>query len=137
MSSAITISGNVKNGKFSAGAKVRDIMKAHEGRYVSVTIKPSRKRRSNSQNDYYWCVVIPAIVTYAQEQGNTIDPQEMHDFLKMRVGGFRKIIRAGGEATEVPANSRFRTTTEFMDYIVKVQAWAADFGIYIPDPNET
>lgn len=118
-------------------SEIIDAVRKMIGKRVTIVLKQYRKIRSNPQNAYYWSVVIPAIVDMFRESGNDADSDDVHEFLKMRVGKLAqayvlpgdKVLRALGSTTKL-------TTMEFEIYLEKCRAFAAEYGVVIPLPNE-
>lgn len=118
-------------------SEIIDAVRKMIGKRVTIILKQYRKIRSSPQNAYYWCVVIPAILAMFRELGNDADSDDVHEFLKMRVGKLAqayvlpgdKVLRALGSTTKL-------TTIEFEDYLTKCRAFAAEYGVIIPLPNE-
>lgn len=99
-----------------------------EGQEVDITIGRHHRKRSRSQNSYYWDVVIALV----QEAGGFLTDKEAHDAMRLQFlckheDGHMATVRSTTELT----------TVEFSDYVAKIQHLAATmWGIYIPDPNE-
>lgn len=128
--------GTVQQGRLSCGPQVAKALQRWEGKRVSLKLSEAKKRRSISQNAYYWGVVVPAVQGLLEQHGNTYEPEEIHEFLKARVGGLRKVVIAPGGPEIVTQSTARLSTTEFQEYLAKVVAWAAEFDLQIPEPNE-
>ncbi len=92
------------------------------------------KSRSNSQNSYYWGVVIE---TLSDELGYT--PDEMHEIIKHRFLTQNDIIKGKTGAVYVShsKSTTSLTTKEFEDLMTRIRQWASmDLGIFIQEPNE-
>jgi hypothetical protein len=101
------------------------------GYAVAVNFSKPHAGRSNSQNSYYWGVVIGWIST---ETGHT--PEEVHAAVKDMFLP-RKFVRLGNHEHEQSKSTKELSTDEFEKYLDQVRAWAAnDLGIRIPLPNE-
>lgn len=115
--------------KFLNVAKVKTHLLPLRGQTVEITIEKRRKRRTNSQNSYYWGVVIKMICETcgyrtAEEQAG------VHAELK------NKFLPKVGRLKIAKSTSSLNTA-EFNQYIEDVRRWAAEeLGIYIPDANE-
>ena len=106
------------------------------GKEVVVTIKIKRQKRSNPQNAYYWGVVIPAVTNGINYLGNSFEEDETHEFLKARFNS-KEIEIIPDHFIDVPQSTTKMDTFAFMEYIAKIQQFAAQMlNIYIPDPNE-
>lgn len=108
-----------------------------KGKRVTLSLKQYRKTRSTPQNAYYWGVVIPAILTMFREAGNDADAEDVHEFLKLRVGKLAQAyVLPGDKVQRAVGSTRKLTTTEFEVYLEKCRAFAAEHGVIIPLPNE-
>lgn len=62
-----------------------DIKKYFTGKHVEIIIQKKRKKRSLSQNNYYWGIVIPIVHKGFIDLGNECSKEDVHDFLKKRI----------------------------------------------------
>lgn len=105
------------------------------GRYL-MELKKSNKRSLN-QNAYYHGIVVPMVKDGLKDAGyNDVrtneDAHEVIKYLFLK----KKIANAHGEFVELIGSTARLSTTEFMDLIASVQAWASEYlSIEIPDPN--
>lgn len=114
-----------------------DLIRAQAGKRVRITICQYQKKRSSPQNQYYWGVVIAAITQMFREMGNSVDDEDVHEFLKMRVGKLAQVfVTPDGEVVKGLGSTKRLTTTEMEVYLEKCRAFAAEFGTVIPLPNE-
>lgn len=87
--------------------------------------KNRRKIRSNSQNEYYWGVVLQLISEFT---GETVE--DLHDHFRVR-------FLMQGEKFSHPRSTTSLTTAEFEDYLAKIRLFATqDLNVFIPLPNE-
>lgn len=139
MSKELKFFSKVTNGKLSEGVSItiRQLIASMEGKSISITIKEQGKRRSDRQSRYYWGVVIPAIKQMFEDAGTSLTPEDVHCFLKEHVAGMMKvIILPDGNRRAIVESSTKLTTVEFENYMDKVRAWAAQWGVMIPLPSE-
>lgn len=109
-----------------------------EGKDVRITVEEIKRRRSDKQNRYYWGCLIPMVTEMFLDAGNTIDGEQVHEFLKEHVGALKDTISdPNGVIHTVVRSSTKLTTAEWENYMERIRAWAADFGLLIPTPNET
>lgn len=102
-----------------------------------LTLKEQKRRRSLNQNAYYWGVVVHAVTQMFREHGNYVDPEETHEFLKLRVGKLaRVIVTPDGEVVKSLGSTAKLSKMEFEVYLEQIRAWAAQWGCIIPLPNE-
>lgn len=103
--------------------------------HIQVT-KAKRKGRSNSQNRYYWGVVIPHITKVLRDYGHDLKQEEVHAFLKDKFLD-RRSLTIMGEAHEVEPSTTDLSTTEFMTYTDRICLWAAQvLEVVIPSPHD-
>ena len=103
----------------------------------SVTITKKKKNRSYEQNRYYWGVVVALVRDRFRDLGNEVSSEETHDYLKQTFNYKEFIHEATGEVIRIPISTADLTTSQFMDYLAKIQAFASTIlDIVIPDPNQ-
>lgn len=139
MSGSLEFVGFIKEGQFAPVVRdqVANGLKQFEGKRVAVTIKEVKRRRSNSQNAFYFGFVVPPIVAMLRSYGNDVGNDEVHDYLKQEVGKLnRVIVLPDGEVKRVTGSTTTLTTGEFSDYIEKCLAFAAEHGLEIKLPTD-
>lgn len=100
------------------------------GKDLILELRERSKKRSEQQNSYYWGVVVK---TLSDELGYETD--EIHELLKqMFINPIFKEIK--GIEFEIRKSTTKLSTKEFKEYIEKIQRWASQEEIYIPDPLE-
>ncbi len=100
-----------------------------EGKTVIVTVEKQHNKRSLNQNKYYWlCLGIIADYT-----GH--DSDELHTIYKSRFLP-PKEIRLNGVRYLVPGSTTDLTKGQFVEYIMKITADAAQTGLKLPTPEE-
>ena len=103
-----------------------------------ITIKPYVKKRSLDQNALYW----KWLTIIHNETGQDLDDVHeilMRKFLEPRKVGHlaRAIVTQNENGTPFETWSTKRlTTAQFSEYLEKILAWASDFGISLPLPEE-
>lgn len=101
-----------------------------------VTIEKKKKHRSVYQNRYYFGVVVALIRERFIELGNDVNIEETHDYLKHEFNYKEFVNEKTAEIIRIPKSTANLTTSEFMDYIDKIQKFASEIlDIYIPEPN--
>lgn len=143
----LTYTGTVKDGviKLPRDRFKKEVGSMFEGCTIEVTVKKKRKVRSDKQSKYYRGVVIPAVVQGFIEAGNDelqLGNQEHHEAIHVWLKGQFlenqiEVVNAWGEAIQLPPSTTRCTTSEMMDYIARIQKFAAEMlNTVIPDPNE-
>ena len=136
--------GTVKDGKITLPKRLRkEVVASFEGKSIQVTFERKKKVRSDSQNAYYWAVVVPTILDalidlgYEFQSGNHEHLNQVHEFLKNRF--LEPIQGADANAVELtlPPSTKRLGTVEFMDYIDNICRWAGEsLHLVIPQPGE-
>jgi hypothetical protein len=141
----IEIHTKVTGGKLTTNRKLlSDAIAQFEGKAVTLTISRRKKKRSNAQNSWYWGVAIPIIKNALKQAGNWLTEDDTHDLIKMALAKrcpdlvMESIVMPDtGEVIERLRSTTTMTTTEFMEYKMFIQQWAAEvLGVDVPDPND-
>lgn len=106
----------------------------------------TKKHRTQAQNRYLWGVVYQTIVDWCDKQGiktnhgYEIIADHIHIDCKNAflpdVDSISLIFRGSGRKTYIHQSTRHLTTQEFHDYVTAIQAFFAEKGLEIPDPDE-
>lgn len=100
-----------------------------DGTKLDITIRKQKIKRSNLQNRYYWGVVVEIL---SNEFG--YEPDEMHMVLREK---FLRIHDEKHPDFVIAKSTAKLNTLDFIDYIEKIQRWAAiEHQTYIPDPEK-
>ena len=132
--SEVTASGNLS-------PHIRDeisrLLKSLSGKRVVIKIALWRNTRSNKQNKFYYGVVIPLVKAMFVGAGNVVSEEDVHEFLKNRVGKLSKLVTdPNGEVHSIPRSSADLDTIEFETWMTQIRAWGADYGLEIPMPTQ-
>jgi hypothetical protein len=133
-----SFSGFISRGKMAVHDKkgLSDFVSAIDNMDVVLTIEKKKRRRSLSQNSYYFSVVVPMIRSRFIELGHDVNMSETHEFLKARFNKVDIINEHTGEVFSFPRSTSDLTTVEFMAYIERVLLFASEtLEITIPSPN--
>jgi len=141
----LTFTGKVANGKLTPSGKKfwPKVFEQFEGKKITVTVERAKRQRSPEQNRYYWGVVVPIIARFMQDWNPDMEitREIVHEWCKVRF--LKKVkdwdqwkVKTPDGEKELEKTTTVLTTVEFMDYIALIQQWAAEFDIYIPDPQE-
>lgn len=92
-------------------------------------------KRSLEQNAYLWGVCYETILAHElREQGWTA--ADLHEYFLGEFHGWQEITGFGRRRVKPVERSSGKSVSEFMAFIDFVQQFAAERGIYIPDPEE-
>jgi len=135
------IISSVENGNLKRNREqVKQAIGSFEGKQIVITIEKLKKSRSNNQNRYYWGVVIPIVQSGLKDatgEFRSADSIHYGILLPLFAPSNEIINTETGQCLNEKIGSSEMTTSQFMDFIVDVQQWSAEFlGVDIPNPNE-
>lgn len=140
MNDEITVTGLVSSGKLPAhiASTIKDVLQRMEGQRISITLAKAKKKRSSRQNAFYYGVVVPMVKGLFAAGGDTVSDEFVHRYLKAEIGGYIRVIKLpdGGKRYDVDSSTKL-TTQDWEDWMEKIRAWAAQYDLQIPLPNET
>lgn len=123
----------IRQGQFHFSETQKKILaeacQKYEGKTVRLIIKPDRHPRSDLQNRYYWGCVLTEI---AAETGHTTE--ELHEVFK-EMFLERKFTAIKGKEYPQAKTTTTLSTLEFMEYIDRITAFVAEWGISVPPPE--
>ncbi len=129
----------VKAGKIplNISQSVRDVFGKLEGKTAQITIQERKKRRSLSQNSFYFGVVVPAIQNMFFDAGQSVSTDTVHEYLKKHVGNLVTTLQTpDGAIKPVTRSSTELSTMDWEIFIEQIRAWAAQWGTMVPFPND-
>lgn len=119
---------------------VLNAIKYFNDKDVIITFSKPKKSRSNNQNRFYWGVVLPLVqngLLDATGELRSVDNIHYKILLPLFAPLNEIVNKDTGECISERLTSSEMTTTQFMEYIMEVQKWSAEFlSIDIPNPNE-
>ena len=120
------------------GEKLAALIRTLDGRRVCISVKEVKRKRSLQANAYLWGVVYPPIVAAFREHGNAVDADDVHLFCKQHVGKLKQVlVTPDGEVLHSVGSTARLGTSEFMDYVAAVKAWAKEvLDVNVPEPGE-
>ncbi|QEL19315.1 recombination protein NinB [Limnoglobus roseus] len=139
MTKGIEFTGRVENGRLPqhVSEKVAATIRKHEGKHLILTVAERKRTRSGQQNRYYWGCVVAGVTEMFRDAGNMVDADDVHEFLKQHVGKLSQVVvTPDGEVMHTIGSSAKLTTMEFSDYVERIRAWAIQYGLDIPSPDE-
>ena len=137
----IEITTSIVNGLFKRNRNlVLNAIKSFNDKDVVITFSKPKKNRSNNQNRYYWGLVLPLSqngLLDATGELRSYDNIHYKILLPLFAPTNEIVNKDTGECIVERLTSSEMTTTQFCEYIIEIQKWAAEFlGIDIPSPNE-
>lgn len=132
---------SIQNGIFKRNRNlVLDLIRSFDGKEVFISIERVKKKRSNNQNAFYWGICIPLIqngLKDATGEFRSADNIHYKILLPLFAPITELVNKDTGECIEERLTSSEMTTTQFMEYIMEIQKWSAEFlNVDIPNPNE-
>ena len=108
-----------------------------EGKQVEVIVKKVNKKRTLSQNAYYWGVIIVQVQAGVYNSwGEYKTTDEVHEMLKAQLNSDIK-VNSKGNVLRITQGTSGLSTEDFNEYFIKCIDFAKEwFGITIPLPNE-
>jgi hypothetical protein len=137
----IEIITSIENNIFKRNRNlVLNAIKYFNDKEVVISFSNLKRSRSNSQNKFYWGVVIPLIQNGLLEAtGELRSSDNIHyKILLPLFAPINEIVNKNtGEIINEKLTSSDLTTTQFQIYFLEIQKWSAEFlNIDIPNPNE-
>jgi hypothetical protein len=88
-------------------------------------------RRTHPQNSRYWLLVHK--LALRPIQGSSYSPESWHEYLKGRFLGCNEHVMPNGKTLTIPRSTAGLSVSEFNEYMERVEAWAADHGIFLEE----
>ena len=139
----IKIISKVEDGKLVLNREqIGTAIASFEGKRIYVTIEQEKEKRTNSQNAYWWAVVVPIFQQGLHDAGMTRTKEQTHeligDLIKQRYGysPLEKEFQVNDQVYVEKRRTSELTKKEFMELV----AYAKEFGrevfrITVPDPS--
>jgi hypothetical protein len=107
--------------------EIFDFLLNNDGKGMYADLRRFTGKRSGDQNAWYW-VILEQI---SKDTGNSVD--DLHRLFK---GLFlpKKTVKLCGKEYVMSGSTTELNKTQFGEYIEKIRAHVAPFGIVIPDP---
>ena len=125
--------GVVKGGavQFADPIRWRAAVGRLEGKRVLVTVQREKEARSLRANAYLWGVVYRTIAEWSGH-----DDEEIHEAMKRLHLPSREMVMPTGEVVSLPGSTAELDSGAFSEYVARVKRWAAEQGLYVPEPDE-
>ena len=135
----VEIITSVQNGKFTRNRTiVLQAINSFNNADVVLTFDKPKKKRSNSQNSYYWGLLIPLMQQGAKDLwGEVWSIDKAHKFLSQKFVFHESVNTKTGEITNTHKSTTELTTTDWEVYMTEIRIYLLeDFDIDAPEPNE-
>ena len=129
----------IEDGAFKRNSnRIREALRALNGKKVELTLKVIRKERSLSQNGYYWAVIVPIWTKLIEKEwGEFFNSKETHEFLKYNCNYEEKYVEETGEIFRAAKSTKENSTVEQEEFHSKARQLAlTNFNVDIPLPEE-
>lgn len=91
--------------------------------------------RSAQQNRYLWGVVYPTILFGAGLSEQGWRSEDLHEYLLGEHFGWETLEGLGRKRMRPLNRSSNLSKSEFIDYVAFIQQFAAEHGVFVPDPE--
>ncbi len=116
---------------------IQAILKDCAGKTVRITVGLYHAKRSQSQNGYYWAVVVPAWREIFRLAGEILTDDEVHSFLVQHVGKLIKtVVHPDGSIKKIIRSTGDLDTKEFTEFLELCRLVASEYGGDIPPPTK-
>ena len=135
----VEITTSVVNGKFTRNRTiVLQAINSFNNADVVLTFDKPKRKRSNSQNAYYWGLLVPLMQRGAKDMwGEVWSIDKSHKHLSNRFVFHESVNQKTGEITQTYKSTTENTTTEWEIYMTQIRIYLLeDFDINAPEPNE-
>ena len=100
----------------------------------SITVAEHRHRRSDSQNAYLWGVCYATLLKCDALHG--WESSDLHEYFLGEHFGWEKLEGMGRMRMKPIRRSSKLSTTDFGEFVDFIHRKAAEFGVYIPSPED-
>ncbi len=130
--------GMVKGGKLGLGTHtaINAFLPLLEGKQVEVEIRVRRKRRSSDQNAFFHGPVLDQLEDFYREAGSTLNREDIKQHVKELCGIWDRKVLPGGGTKRVLRSTADYTTAEMEEFLERLRAYFAGWGLQILRPNE-
>jgi hypothetical protein len=97
---------------------------------VQVTVQQLRSTRSQRQNRYLWGVCYREL-----EKQTGQEAEDWHEYFLGEWSGWDRVEMFGRHKLKPRSRSSKLSVADFAEYVSFIQRRAAEYGVYIPDPD--
>ncbi len=105
-------------------------------KHVGMTKCPTcgrRPKRGTQQNRLYWLLIHVIADKAWSKEGRSYSADTWHLHFRKTFLGAKDYDIPGGQTLTIPNSTADLSVDEFSDYVGKVEAWAAEQGIYLDE----
>lgn len=117
-------------------ALIRDLHKLDPNKAYRLELSEQRNTRTLQQNAYLWGVCYSTILSEAGEALAGWEAQDLHEYFLGEHFGWETVEGFGRKRMRPIRRSSKLSVMEFASYVDFVHRKAAEYGIYIPSPDE-
>ena len=135
----VEITTSVVDGKFTRNRTiVLQAINSFNNADVVLTFDKPKRKRSNSQNAYYWGLLVPLMQKGAYDMwGEVWSINKAHKHLSNKFVFHESVNQKTGEITQTYKSTTENTTVEWEIYMTQIRIYLLeDFDINAPEPNE-
>jgi hypothetical protein len=133
MSQTVNVFSTVINGKLSSQARqvIINALAKLEGLEAHITISERKAKRSLSQNDLYWAVIVPTARMAYLDMGEALSVEQTHEALLLQFAPTAEVKLLDHGVKVTAKRSKHMTKEEMTTYIEAITAQLAVFGYSI------
>jgi hypothetical protein len=98
------------------------------------TWKLAKSKRSNDANGLYWMWMTELAKHFSNDAGS-YTKDEMHDLMRHKFLGYETKVIGNTELQPQLKSTAKLNTSEFCDYMMKVDVWAQSCSVLLPRPE--
>jgi hypothetical protein len=140
MSEELEFISPVIKGRFepSVSLQIKNALQGMEGKRIYLKLKEYRKKRSQSQNAFYFSQIVPRVRQHMLKVwGQNLSLEETHDMIVKHIWKFTKWVdMPDGTRCEVRRSSTEADTINWEEKVELTRAYFAADGLQLPMPNE-
>jgi hypothetical protein len=92
-----------------------------------------RKRTRSSEQNRRYFALINEISDKLRPQEIQHSPEVWHVYFRQRFLGSKDVILPNGKTLLIPTSTSGLPVDEFNAYMMEVEVWAAEHGVYLPE----
>jgi hypothetical protein len=120
--------------KLERALAILGMVQVEAGDDWELVLRPYRKPRTLEQNRRYWAILHE--ISAQPVEGKRFAAESYHEYFKAKFIGKEEVLLPNGEVFNRPISTTTLDTSQFDEYRLEIEAWAADHGIQLSDPRE-